>query len=65
MATLRCSSRLEVHAARRLRPVTEALDLPVVDAVGRRLGKSRLLFNTAGDAIVATVTTSVRDEAGA
>ena len=63
MATL-YEVHLEVQAARRLRPQTESLSLPVVDAAGDAW-EVAFALNTAGDAIVATVTTSVRAEAGA
>ena len=52
---------LEVQAARRLRPQTESLSLPVVDAAGDAW-EVAFAFNTAGDAIVATVVTSARVE---
>lgn len=55
---------LEVQAARRLRPQTESLSLPVVDAAGDAWAVSFAL-NTAGDAMVATVVTSARVEADA
>ena len=46
MATLG-EVHLEVQAARRLRPQTESLSLPVVDAVGRRLA-SRVFLQRGG-----------------
>ena len=63
MATLN-EVHLEVQAARRLRPQTESLGLPVQNAAGDAW-QVTFSFNGAGDAIVATVTTSVRAEAGA
>ena len=49
MATLG-EVHLEVQAARRLRPQTESLSLPVVDASGDGLGSRDFPYNGAGDA---------------
>lgn len=59
MATL-LEVHLKVQAARRLRPQTESLAAPVVNAAGDSWAVD-FAFNSTGDAIVATVTTSVRD----
>ena len=61
MATLG-EVHLEVQAARRLRPQTESLSLPVVDASGDAWAVD-FSYNDM-DQIVATVSTSVRGVAG-
>ena len=55
---------LEVQAARRLRPQTESLSLPVVDAAGDAWEVAFALNTTDPPAIVATVRLEAGAEAG-